>query len=62
VVAGLTNLNLGGNLRRTDNDIPGIGRCAYSDYDWPSLRQALQQYGLFGRRYGKQTTSPDCPK
>ncbi len=38
----------------TDNGIPGTGRYAYSDYNWPSLRQALQQYGLFGRRYGKQ--------
>ncbi|HEY7159113.1 MAG TPA: hypothetical protein VH575_34535 [Gemmataceae bacterium] len=46
----------------TDNGIPGTGRYAYSDYNWPSLRQALQQYGLFGRRYGKQTPSPNCPK
>lgn len=35
----------------TDNGIPGTGRYAYFDYNWPSLRQALDQYGLFGRRY-----------
>ncbi len=38
----------------TDNGIPGTGRYAYTDYNWPSLRQALQQYGLFGRRFGRQ--------
>ncbi len=34
----------------TDNGIPGTGHYAYFDYNWPSLRQALDQYGLFGRR------------
>lgn len=35
----------------TDNGIPGSGHYAYFDYNWPSLRQALDQYGWFGRRY-----------
>jgi hypothetical protein len=35
----------------TDNGIPGTGHYAYFDYNWPSLRQALDQYGWFGRRY-----------
>ena len=34
----------------SDNGIPGTGAYAYNDYDWPSLRQALQTYGLFGRK------------
>jgi hypothetical protein len=37
----------------TDNGIPGTGSYYYLDYPWPSLRQALQEYGLFGRRYNK---------
>jgi uncharacterized protein (TIGR03000 family) len=35
----------------TDNGIPGSGRYAYTDYYRPSLREALDQYGLFGRRF-----------
>jgi hypothetical protein len=35
----------------TDNGIPGSGHYAYFDYNWPSLRQALDEYGWFGRRY-----------
>jgi hypothetical protein len=35
----------------TDNGIPGSGHYAYFDYNWPSLRQALDQYGWFGRNY-----------
>lgn len=35
----------------TDNGIPGTGHYAYFDYNWPSLRQALDEYGWFGRRY-----------
>lgn len=35
----------------TDNGIPGSGAYYYRDYPWPSLRQALQEYGLFGRRF-----------
>jgi len=38
----------------TDNGIPGTGRYAYTDYNWPSLREALDQYGLFGRRFRQQ--------
>ncbi|HWG42407.1 MAG TPA: TIGR03000 domain-containing protein [Gemmataceae bacterium] len=35
----------------TDNGIPGTGSYYYRDYPWPSLREALQEYGLFGRRF-----------
>jgi hypothetical protein len=38
------------NPLASDNGIPGTGAYAYSDCDWPSLRQALQVYGWFGRR------------
>jgi hypothetical protein len=38
------------NPLASDNGIPGTGSYAYDDYDWPSLRQALATYGLFGRR------------
>lgn len=38
----------------TDNGIPGSGSYAYTDYNWPSLREALNQYGLFGRRFRRQ--------
>jgi hypothetical protein len=37
----------------TDNGIPGTGSYYYLDYPWPSLRQALQEYGFFGRRFNK---------
>jgi hypothetical protein len=35
----------------TDNGIPGTGYYYYRDYPYPSLREALQVYGLFGRRF-----------
>jgi uncharacterized protein (TIGR03000 family) len=35
----------------TDNGIPGSGSYYYRDYPWPSLRDALQQYGFCGRRF-----------
>ncbi len=35
----------------TDNGIPGTGSYYYRHYPWPSLREALQEYGLFGRRF-----------
>jgi hypothetical protein len=35
----------------TDNGIPGSGHYASFDYNWPSLRQALDEYGWFGSRY-----------
>jgi hypothetical protein len=35
----------------TDNGIPGTGSYYYRDYPWPSLREALREYGLFGRRF-----------
>jgi hypothetical protein len=35
----------------TDNGIPGTGSYYYRDYPWPSLREALQVYGLFGRKF-----------
>lgn len=35
----------------TDNGIPGSGSYYYRHYPWPSLREALQQYGFFGRHY-----------
>lgn len=35
----------------TDNGIPGTGSYYYRDYPWPSLREALQIYGLFGRKF-----------
>lgn len=35
----------------TDNGIPGSGSYYFRDYPWPSLREALQQYGFFGRRF-----------
>lgn len=38
----------------TDNGIPGSGSYYYLDYPWPSLRQAIQEYGLFGRRFKKR--------
>lgn len=38
----------------TDNGIPGSGSYYYLDYPWPSLRQAIQEYGLFGRRFRKR--------
>ena len=41
----------------TDNGIPGTGRYAYFDYNWPSLRQALNEYGWFGRRYRRNAPS-----
>src|SRR5690348_11893483 len=42
----------------TDNGIPGTGSYYYRDYPWPSLRQALQEYGWFGRRFNKKCTVP----
>ncbi len=46
----------------TDNGIPGTGRYAYFDYNWPSLRQALDEYGWFGRRYrGPSTPARNAP-
>jgi hypothetical protein len=49
----------------TDNGIPGTGRYAYFDYNWPSLRQALDEYGFFGRRYrarrGSTASAPLAP-
>ncbi len=35
----------------TDNGIPGTGSYYYRDYPYPSLRQALQEYGWFGHRF-----------
>ncbi|HEY7311560.1 MAG TPA: hypothetical protein VH643_19510 [Gemmataceae bacterium] len=35
----------------TDNGIPGTGSYYYRDYPYPSLRDALQEYGCFGRRF-----------
>ncbi len=49
------------NPLATDNGIPGTGAYAYSDYDWPSLRQALQTYGLFGRRACRPASAPPAP-
>ncbi len=49
------------NPLATDNGIPGTGAYAYDDYDWPSLRQALQTYGLFGRRACRPAPSPAAP-
>jgi hypothetical protein len=51
----------------TDNGIPGTGHYAYFDYNWPSLRQALDQYGWFGRRYRRNaaianTVPPPPPR
>lgn len=40
-------------LLTTDNGIPGSGSYYYRDYPWPSLRQALREYGLFGRRFDR---------
>ncbi len=37
----------------TDNGIPGTGYYYFRDYPYPSLREALQEYGLFGRRFRK---------
>lgn len=37
----------------TDNGIPGSGSYYYRDYPWPSLRQAIQEYGFFGRRFDR---------
>ncbi len=47
----------------TDNGNPGTGRYAYFDYNWPSLRQALDEYGLFGRRFRQRNrrTADLCP-
>ncbi len=39
----------------TDNGIPGTGSYYYRDYPWPSLREALQEYGFFGRRFRART-------
>src|SRR5690242_10970284 len=46
----------------TDNGIPGSGSYYFRDYPWPSLREALQQYGFFGRRYraNKAAAAPVC--
>ena len=44
----------------TDNGIPGTGHYAYYDYNWPSLRQALDQYGWFGRRYREPQKGVGC--
>lgn len=41
----------------TDNGIPGTGSYYYRDYPWPSLRQALQEYGIFGRRFNKRNAA-----
>ena len=41
----------------TDNGIPGTGSYYYRDYPWPSLREALQEYGLFGRRFRQRMTN-----
>jgi hypothetical protein len=41
----------------TDNGIPGSGSYYFRDYPWPSLRQALQEYGLFGRRFDKNNAA-----
>jgi hypothetical protein len=35
----------------TDNGIPGTGYYYFRDYPYPSLREALQTYGWFGRRF-----------
>jgi hypothetical protein len=35
----------------TDNGIPGTGYYYYRDYPYPSLREALQEYGFCGRRF-----------
>jgi hypothetical protein len=40
----------------TDNGIPGTGYYYYRDYPYPSLREALQTYGLFGRRFRTSST------
>lgn len=47
----------------TDNGIPGTGAYYYEHYPWPSLRQALQEYGLFGRRFraAMRTSNPPSP-
>jgi hypothetical protein len=42
----------------TDNGIPGSGAYYYRDYPWPSLREALQEYGWFGRRFRKRMANP----
>lgn len=34
----------------SDNGIPGTGNYAYNHYRWPSLREALAEYGWFGRK------------
>jgi hypothetical protein len=48
----------------TDNGIPGSGAYYYRHYPWPSLREALQEYGLFGRRFREReraTAPPPLP-
>jgi hypothetical protein len=44
----------------TDNGIPGTGYYYYRDYPYPSLREALQQYGLFGRRLRTRTAATEA--
>jgi hypothetical protein len=50
----------------TDNGIPGTGNYAYFHYNWPSLRQALDEYGWFGSRYRGPSTparyAPTCDR
>lgn len=41
----------------TDNGIPGTGSYYYRDYPYPSLRQAIQEYGFFGRQFGKRSAN-----
>lgn len=45
----------------TDNGIPGSGSYYYRDYPWPSLREALREYGLFGRRFRARKAEPMPP-
>jgi uncharacterized protein (TIGR03000 family) len=42
----------------TDNGIPGTGSYYYRDYPYPSLREALQEYGLFGHRFQARAAAP----
>lgn len=36
----------------TNNGLPSQGINRYMDYSWPSLREALAQYGFCGKRIG----------
>lgn len=38
----------------TDNGIPGTGSYYYRDYPYPSLREAIREYGFFGRRFSSR--------